>query len=191
MTSVSKKEINKRKIFAGIAGFAFAVSLLVALVGTIATYPTDAHKAVAREITAYNDKVFSGEIGTGAFETDEYKQISGTSENKYTSIATIVVAIVSFIVEVITVGLVYFYLRRHRITKRPIAATTLLYTAGLLVSMVVMMFVNNLYLGIALPAGISILLSVLFLATFGTLVNYVIVRIVHWAYNRKYSFVEE
>ena len=191
MTTSSKKVSNKHKIFAAIVGFALLTSLAVSVIGTVATYPTATHKAVARELSAYNDKVFSGEINTGAFETDEYKRINNTPENKYTSNVVIATAILSFIVEVVTIGLVYYYLRRHRVTKRPIAATTLLYSAGLLVSMVAMIFISNAYLGLAAPAGTSVLLSVLFLATFGTLVNYVIVRIIHWHYNRKYSFVEE
>ena len=192
MTTQSQKSKNKRKIFALIVGVAFASSLLASAIGTLATYPTAAHRDAAKELSAYSDKAFSnGGTGTDIFETQEYKELNESPESKYSLYGTFASAAFGLAVTVVTIGYIYAYLRRYRIASQPVAMTTFLYSAGAVLSTIATIYITNYYLGVSPPAALSILTSALFMLTFGTLVNYLIVRIIHWRYNRKYGFVEE
>jgi hypothetical protein len=189
---IHKKETKQiGLVFASIIGLVFALNVVLSAAVVLINYPTEAHRSVYRQLDALNSSMWSGSDFTVVMDSDEYKRLSGSPEANYTNIATTVTLLVNSVVSIAIIGGVYHYLRKHRITKRPVGATVLLVTLGGLVPLVLTAFAAAAYIGTPTP-GVGHVVFMLFIGlVIAPLVIALIARIFQWYYNRKHSFVIE
>jgi hypothetical protein len=182
---------HKGRIYATIVGLVFVANLLLNALVVFINYPTEAHRSVARHIDAASLQMFNGGDFAKIMESEEYKKVVESSEAQYTNLATFYTLVFSFLVSVAILGAVYYYLRKHRITNKPVWVTVLLVSLGGLLPLIITAFGTAMYLGTQMP-GIGHIIFMLFIGlVMAPLVNAVITKIFDWHYNRKNSLVIE
>lgn len=182
---------RKGKIYATIIGLVLAANIALTAAIVFINYPTESHRSVARQLDVLNTSMWTGSDWTTVMETDEYKELMASPESKYSDAAAIYTLIFNALASVAIIGGVYYYLRKHRVTNKPVGATVLLVTFGQLVSLVFAQFATAAYLGTQMP-GVGSIAFMLFVGlVIAPLVIMLIVRIIDWHYNRKHSFVIE
>lgn len=189
---INKKETKRTGlIFASIIGLVFALNVVLSAATVFVNYPTEAHRSVYRQLDMLNSSMWNGSDFTVVMDSDEYKRLSSSPEANYTNVATTVTLLVSSAASIAIIGGVYHYLRKHRVTKRPIGATVLLVTLGGLAPLILTAFGAAAYIGTPTP-GIGHVVFMLFIGlVIAPLVIALIARIFQWYYNRKHSFVIE
>jgi hypothetical protein len=189
---IKKEEpASKWRIYAAIIAAVFAVNMLLNVVTIALNYPTESHRSVARQLDVFSVNMMSGQDFTTIMDSDEYKKVAQSSEAKYMDAATMYLLALSLIVTVTIIGTVYYYLRKHRTTAKPVGATVLLVTIGGLLPLILSAYMATMYIGLQMP-GIGHVVFMLFIGlVIAPLVNAVITRIFDWHYNRKHSFVIE
>ena len=187
---IHKKETKRTGVvFASIIGLVFALNVVLSAAIIFVNYPTEAHRAVYRQLDTLNSSMWNGSDFTVVMESDEYKRLNGSPEANYTNVATTVTLVINALVSVAIIGGVYYYLRKHRITKRPVGSTVLIVTLGGLVPLILAAFAAAAYIGTPMPGAGHVVFMLFIGLVVAPLVILLISRIFEWHYDRKHSFV--
>ena len=181
---------RKGRVYAGIIGLVLAANILLSAMIVFINYPTEAHRATARQLDVVSMSVFSenGSDFSQIMESEEYKKLTSSSEANYTNIATIYTLVFNLLASIAIIGAVYYYLRKHRIANKVVGATVLLVSLGQLLTIVFTPFATAWYLGSQMP-GIGSFAFMLFIGIFvAPLIVAVIAKIFDWQYGRMHSF---
>ena len=185
------ERIHKGRLYASIIGLVFVANMLLNAVMIFLNYPTESHRTVARHMEAFTTQMMKGEDYSEIMNSQEYIYVSSSPEANYLDIASFALLGLSVLVTTVILGTIYYYLRRHRTTSRPVLATALLASAGGLIPLILAAYGTAWFVGMQLP-GIGHIVFMLFIGlVMGPLVNALITRIFEWHYNRKNSFVIE
>ncbi len=183
------KHSSKTRVYASIIGLVLVANILLSALVVFANYPTEAHRATARKLDVFSASMFNGGDFATIMDSEEYKKAAESPEASYTNTATIYTLIFNMIASVGLIGMVYYYLRKHRITPKPVGMTVLLVSIGGLLPLILTQFGSALYLGTHMP-GIGSVAFMLFIGmVVAPLVTLLITRIIDWYYTSKYSFV--
>jgi len=190
---IHKKEHSRKGlVYASIIGLVLAANILLSATMVFINYPTEAHRANARQLDVVSVNMLDTTDGadiTKIMNSDSYKKAAASPEAHYTNTATIYTLLVDMVVSIALIGAVYYYLRKHRLTNKVVGVTVLLVCVGQLLPLVFTQFATAYYLGTLMP-GIGSIAFMLFIGiVISPLVVAIIARIFDWYYNRKHSFV--
>jgi hypothetical protein len=179
-------------------------TLLVAVIalGTLAfnsatayvAYPTVEHRKVGQEIARLEAKSFSEDGNRDKIvNSQEYKDLTGSKENIYTTRMSIGSAVLSTIISVAIVVALYRYLRRNRITSKPVSVTVLLDTAAVALITIPSIYIGEWITGVRIESLtlVLVLVSIPFAIGLNALIAFAIAKVAEWHYNRSYGFTEE
>lgn len=93
---------------------------VVGFVTTPIAYPTEAHRDVAKELRLVEAKAFTSQNPEKLFNSDSYKELSSSPETQYSMIVSIGSGLVQLVLWIALIVTLYKYIRRSRVTKRPI-----------------------------------------------------------------------
>lgn len=180
---------RKGRVYASIIGLVLAANILLSAVTVFINYPTEAHRATARQLDVLSVNMFTGADITKIMDSDEYKKAAESPEANYTNTATGYTLLINAVINVTLIGAVYYYLRKQRLSNKVVGATVLLVSIGQLLPLVFTQFGSALYIGTLMP-GIGSIAFMLFIGiVIAPLVILLFTRIFDWHYNRKHSFV--
>jgi phage-related minor tail protein len=189
--TTTKPRPGNIKIYAAIVALTLAATIAVSSIGMFVTYPTDAHRTNAAQLSKLQNSAFSNGSSANVFETSEYKDLAENDLADYSNMATLYSAVGELIASIVIIGLTYTYLRSRRVTKHAVGMTVLLLSISSLISSIILTAMQTFVIGIeplsVLVLGLTSIAGILF----GALVVYVIARIFDWRYNRKHSFIVE
>lgn len=187
---ISKTERgHKGRAYATIIGLVLAVNILMSAIIVFVNYPTEAHRAVARQLDVLSVNMLNGDDFTKIMDSKEYKSAAESPEANYSNMATAYTLLFNAVASIALIGAVYHYLRKRRFNTKFVGATVLLVSIGQLVPLVFTQFGSALYLGTRMP-GIGSVAFMLFTGiVIAPLVILLVTRIFDWQYNRKHSFV--
>lgn len=184
---------SPRKVYLAIVGISTAVMLVLGLIGTVITYPTEQHRAVARQQQHVIDQHGGGAFNVDALNSKEYTDLANSPQATYSATANGVVSFVQFILYCILLGLVYNYLRRKNVspTRRALGATVFLVTLSSQISSILLLLPMHWLL--AQPIGWGVWTIPLYLLTFATSLglSFIIVWLFERDYNKRHSFTVE
>jgi len=188
-----KAKMAKWKVYSALIALVAAVSFGFTVLTTFVTYPTDAHRKVAQELSVLDKEAFSSNKYEKIMKSDKYKDLANSRENVYTIRMGIASGILSAIISVAIVVALYRYLRRYHITAKPVGATVLIDTVATAIVMLPAMYIGELLTGIKTDPlmMIMLLIGVPFAVAFSALITFVIAKITEWHYNRSHGFIEE
>lgn len=173
-----------------IGGIVSLMFLTASAISTIVAYPSASHRNTAVQLMQLDAQFWSGE-NSQILDSKEYQSLYDSPQANYSRVASSIGAVIEFIISIIATVVLYGYLRRVRINKHPTATTTIIILAAVTLTAIALSYLQNIYLGWALPPAWQILATIGFSLTFGLLVTYTITRIVEWNYNRRHSFIVE
>lgn len=188
---MNRKAEHSRKglVYASIIGLVLMANIVLSAAIVGINYPTEAHRATARQLDTLTANMFNGDDFAKIMDSDEYKNAAESPEAKYTNMVTIFTLLVNTIGSIAIIGAVYFYLRKHRLSAKPVGITVLLVCVGQLLPLVFTQFGSAFYIGTQMP-GVGSVAFMLFIGiVIAPLVVLIITRIFDWYYNRKHSFV--
>lgn len=191
MTRSTKTTSNKWQSLAIITAVISLLLIALSIFSIAAAYPTESHKSVTRELQRLDEKAFGQQDFTTIINSEKYKTLAASPEQQYITKASFAMLIVNVIVNVAIIGIVYRYIRKHRLTAHPVGATVITVTIGTFMSLIFTTYFNAFYLGVALPQIALILFGIFICLVITPLIVAVIARIFQWSYNRKHSFVVE
>ena len=184
------KNHSKRSFYVTAILAIASISILATAALTFVAYPTQKHRDIAAQQTEIIEKN-GGAFNLDAYENEEYKKLSNTTEANYSSTVFPIGQWAQFIGSIILVGLVYKYIRRHNIspTRRAIGATTAIFMGAAIIDRVPVSYLQQLLAGepaiewnIAFVAGMFGSVAIVAIGTF--VVAYYFER---W-YNKHYNF---
>lgn len=182
---------RKARVYASIIGLVLAANILLSAVTVFINYPTEAHRATARQLDVLSVNMFTGGDFSQIMNSDEYKKAAESPEANYTNMATAYTLLFNVVANIVLIGMVYYYLRKHRMSSKVVGATVLLVSIGQLLPLVFTQFGSAFYIGTLMP-GIGSIAFMFFIGIIiAPLVIAIIARIFDWHYNRKHSFVIE
>jgi len=160
----------------------------------LASYPTEKHRDVARELNEMTKQAFSGgKDSSNVMESDAYKALEDSRENVYSTRMGIGSSLLSLIISTAIIVAVYRYFRRSRLTNRPIGATV-----GISAVTAVLTGAATLLYGAWLTpfndsgsALLALLAMVPLVAGFGALYAFLVAKATEWHYNRSHGFMED
>lgn len=180
---------HKWRVYAAIIGLVMVTTILLDAVSVLTSYPTEAHRANARQLDVVNfDTIGNGDFAK-IMESDEYKKVAESPESQYTNTATGSMLAVTAVASIALIGAVYYYLRKRRLTNKAVGMTVLLVSIGQLIPLVLAHFGTAAYLGTRMPGIESVLFALFIGIIFAPLIVLLFARIFEWQYNRKHSFV--
>ena len=180
---------RKGRVYASIIGLVLAANILLSAATVFINYPTEAHRATARQLDVFSVNMMNGGDFTQIMDSDEYKKAAESPEANYMNTATGYILAFNAVANIALIGAVYYYLRKHRLSSKVVGATVLLISIGQLLPLVFTQFGSALYIGTVMP-GIGSIAFMLFIGlVIAPLVVLLITRIFDWYYNRKHSFV--
>lgn len=184
------KELNKKKVYGVVFGVSAAVTAVAGMLTSLVNYPTEAHREVARQLDSLNTQAFTD---FAILESSEFLELSRTAEASYTQLAMIVTTIVGFVLVIALVWWAYRYLRNHRITKNPAWTTAWIVTvASVLGSLPTILYdAFVVFESVGTFSFTLTMVALAFAAPVALLINYIVARIVHWAYGRRRGFSVE
>ncbi|MET0979763.1 MAG: hypothetical protein ABWX90_00725 [Candidatus Saccharimonadales bacterium] len=184
-----EKPSRKGKVYASIIGLVLAANILLSAVTVLINYPTEAHRATARQLDVLSVNMLNGEDFAKIMNSNEYKKAAESPEANYTNMATAYTLLFNVAASIALIGVVYYYLRNHRLSNKVVGATVLLVSIGQLLPLVFTQFGSAFYIGTQMP-GIGSIAFMLFIGIIiAPLIIAIITRIFDWHYNRKHSFV--
>lgn len=182
---------RKGRVYASIAGLVLAANIVLIAVTLFVNYPTEAHRAVARQLDTFSVNMLNGGDFTEIMDSDQYKKAAESPEAHYTNTATGYTLLLNTVFDVTLIGAVYYYLRKQRLSNNVVGVTALLVSVGQLLPFVFAPMISALYLGSSMP-GIGPFAFMLFIGiVIAPLVILLFARLFDWHYNRKHSFVIE
>lgn len=181
---------SPRKVYLAIVGISTAILLAISIVGTVATYPTEQHRTVARQEQSIIDQHGGGALNVDALNSREYTDLANSPQATYSSVANGIVSFVQFILYCILLGLVYNYLRRKNVspTRRALGATVFLVALSSQISSILLLLPMHWLL--TQPISWGIWTIPLYLLTFATSLglSFIIVWLFERDYNKRHSF---
>lgn len=188
-----KSEIKaKWKIYSVLILLVAAVSLGFTALTAFVMYPTSEHRQVGQELAALDTKSISSGDYKAVANSDKYKELASSYENTYTTRMGIGSSILNAIISVSIVVALYRYLRRNRITPRPIRTTVFVDSAAMALMIIPSMYIGQLITGIQTEPFLMVMLliSAPFAVAFNALIAFVIARFAEWHYNRSLDSAE-
>ena len=180
---------HKRNVYAAIIGLVLVVNILLNAASIFISYPTEAHRATARQLDVISVNMLGGDDIGKIMDSESYKKAAESHEANYSNAANAYTLIVSWIAGIALIGAVYRYVRTRRLSKKVVRDTVLLVSIGQFLPLLFTHIGMALYLGTQLP-GLG---TILFMAFIGIVIAPLVVllfaRIFDWYYNRKHSFV--
>jgi hypothetical protein len=184
-----KEQGRKGRIYAAIIGLVLAANILLSALIIFINYPTEAHRATARQLDVFSTNMLNGGDFTKIMNSDEYKKAAESPEATYTNTATWCTLLFNAVASIALIGAVYYYLRKHRLSNKAVGATVLLVSVGQLLPLVFTQFGAAYYVGTRMP-GVGSIAFMLFIGiVVAPLVVLLFTRIFDWYYSRKHSFV--
>jgi len=191
---VRKPKMTKWKIYSALIALIVVFTLGFTALTTYVTYPTVEHRHVGQQLAKLDAKAFSlGEDYSKISNSKEYRGLIDSQESVYTIRMGIGSGVLSAIVSVAIIVALYRYLRRNRITSKPIMATVLIDAAASALTIIPAIYIGQAISGIQNEpiTMIMLLISAPFAVGFGALITFVIAKITEWYYNRSHGFIEE
>lgn len=164
---------------------------------SLASYPTDSHRDVARSLSDLNNKAYSfdGEVSdpSQVLESEEYRSLQATTEYVYSTRMSTASGFLLVAVNVAIVVAVYRYLRRNRVTTTPVAATVWINLLATLMLIAPSVYVSQIITGVEISRDLWIvtLVSAPFIIAFSVLLIYFVARLAQWQYNKRYGVSDE
>lgn len=192
MTTKTKK-IAKWKLYSLlIAGISIGwIGFTVATV--FAAYPTEGHRQTSHKLTEMTQKAASDEKAfTKLQNSQEYKDLESSTNNLYSTRMSIGAGVLNLVLSIAIVVAIYRYLRRNRITTKPVSVTVWINVAVLIITAVPTFYLSQLLSGASIDALTMILLlvAVPFAILFEALVVFLVAKIAEWYYSRAHGFVD-
>lgn len=159
-----------------------------------ASYPTQAHRTIGKELAELQPKQFTTDTPSLA-QAKRDSQLMNTSETRYTIVATIASAVVSFMIYVYLVWRLYIYSRKKRFTSRYRLSTVGTVTIGSVLASTVAAPITSAILGFdAVPnivPAFSIFSSLILPIILTGLFTVLIVIVLESWYKKRHSLVIE
>lgn len=191
MTRSTKTTSDTWRSFVNITVAITLMLLTLNIVTLIGSYPTQSHRNVAHSLQTLDEQAFAQQDFTTVTHSKEYTTLTATPEQHYSSIASAIFLVVTIVVNIAIVGGVYRYVRKHRVTTKPVQTTVILVTIGGLLPLIMTAYIGSMYLNMPLPQ-LGHVIFMLFIGLVMTpLVVAVMTRIFQWFYDRKHSFIVE
>jgi len=191
---VRKPKMTKWKIYATLVAIITAGTLAFTALTAYVTYPTAEHRRVGQELSKLDAKAYSlNEDYAKVAESKEYRELIESQESTYTIRMGIGSGILSMVLSVAVIVAVYRYLRRNRITNRPVRATVFIDMATTALTVLPTLYIGEAITGIKTDsmAMVMLLVSLPFVIGFSALITLLIAKIAEWHYNRSHGFIEE
>ena len=192
--SVNRKNIQpKWKVYGVIVAILFGVQAAASVLSVVASFPTEAHRSVNRQITDYSPEMFSSDDGMKMLVSKEYKALNDSPENTYTQWALGLTTLAQFVLFIVMIFGAYRYLRKNRITSHAVRATVLLYLLATALVTVPTWLFNNWYTGTTVDELVLLVLlaGAPFMIGGSILVTFLVAKLAEWHYNRSHGFVED
>ncbi len=186
--------MTKWKLYTGLIALITVGTLAFNVLTAYVSYPTAEHRRIGQELTTLDAKAFNPDNDYEKIvNSDHYKELVNSQEAIYTTRMTFGVGALSIVIGVAVVVALYRYLRRNRITSKPIRATVLIDTAATALIMIPTIYISELVTGIKNEplTMILLLISLPFAVGFSALITFAIAKVTEWHYNRSHGFIEE
>lgn len=185
---MAKKQSNSNvKQYALITVLIAAVTFSFSAVTTYLAYPTAEHRAIGQKIATLESQSFSlTNPDPSVTKTEEYKDLSATVENTYSTRMALGSAFLSVLIAISIVVALYRYLRRNNITQKPILVTVVLNTIASTLLILPSVYATEWITGISIDATTMILLivSLPFAIGFTVFFTFIIAKATERHYNR-------
>lgn len=158
-----------------------------------AAYPTENHRETSRKLTAMTQKAAADEKAfTRLQNSEEYKALESSTENVYSTRMSIGAGVLNMVLSIAVIVGVYRYLRRNRVTAKPVKATVWVNVAVMILTTVPTLYISQLLTGIGIDSLTMILLlaATPFAIAFEALLTLLVAKIAEWHYSRAHGFTD-
>lgn len=183
----------RTKLYLALTGILASIMLLATFLTTWAAYPTEAHRAMGREMTTISAQASTREDGLKIYDSAEFKALTNSKEFQYTSLAEPIGYFLGFILYIVLIGLTYNYLRKRKIspTRRDLGMTTLIVTAASAIELVISYYPKSLISGTYTPFDPWIIPTMVFSIGATAAITFAIAYAFERYYNKHHSFLVE
>ena len=199
MTTPTSKQVADKKprqtgLYLRIFGILLATQLLLVVLTNVAAYPTNSHREVGRQSALIQRELNDQkQIMTGNSELDRKLQaLSTSSEGVYSGIVYVVAMVVTSLLGIVAIGVIYFRLRKYRVTSNPHGVTVMLVTTSTVIPLFLTPYLDAWLLGSVTLWPLSlILLSSVVALIISFIATIVVTHLFQSYYTNRRSFAIE
>ena len=178
------------KRFVVVVVMVFAVVTLTNAVSSYISYPTQSHRAVAKELAALQTRSFA-EAEANPLQDERQAQLVKSEEAQYTSLASMGTTIMSFVVFLYLTWKIYAYSRKKKFTGRYKLFTIDTIVIGSVLAAAAGFPITNAIVGFDATSEVSLVGTLMFTAVTTLIVTAIVVMVIESRYGKRRSLIVE